>query len=288
MVVKEGDNMELTLSEKLTYSTIRLTCKNNSGLMSIGTAFVMSFCFRENRNVPVLITNRHVVENCDIFEFEFCTAKEDGSPDDLKTKSITLKNVNWINHPNKAIDLCCLPIAPILKEATDEKIRLFYIPLGIDSLPSTEIISKFSASEEVVMIGYPIGIYDTYNHKPIIRRGITATHIKKKYCGKNEFLVDMACFPGSSGSPICILNEGSYVFENNVCVGTRFFLAGILYAGPQYDAEGNVKFSEVPTIKTSTSIPTNLGLVIRSDELLEFERLFSNLLSLTESKDKIK
>lgn len=33
--------------------------------------------------------------------------------------------------------------------------------------------------EDVVMIGYPIGLSDTYNHKPIIRRGITASHPKK-------------------------------------------------------------------------------------------------------------
>lgn len=268
--------MEMTVSEKLTYSTVRLVCSNEKGEISLGTGFIMSLCRRGDENIPVIITNKHVVSGCSKFEFEFCLQKADGQPDDLHVNKITLNDTSWLNHPNKDIDLCCLPFAAVLKEARKQGINLFYIPLGVDSLPSNEVVEQLSAMEEVVMVGYPIGLIDDYNHKPIIRRGITATHIKKKYCGRNEFLVDMACFPGSSGSPICILNEGTYLFNNEVCIGTRFLFVGILYAGPQFDAHGNITFSQTPTI--STKIPTNLGVAIRSDELLQFESLFDTLL----------
>lgn len=60
------------------------------------------------------------------------------------------------------------------------------------------------------MIGYPNGLWDSQNNLPIIRRGITATSVKKDYNGKKEFLIDAAVFPGSSGSPVFIFNEGSY------------------------------------------------------------------------------
>ena len=275
--------MEMSLSEQLTYSTVRLVCSNGQGDVSLGTGFIMSLCRHGSEEVPVIITNRHVVSDYSKFEFEFCLKKIDGKPDDLNVNKITLENVTWFNHPNKNVDLCCLPFAAVLKEARQKEINLFYIPLGIDSLPSKEMIEQLSAMEEVIMVGYPIGLIDNYNHKPIIRRGITATHIKKKYCGKNEFLVDMACFPGSSGSPVCILNEGTYLYNNNVCIGTRFLLVGILYAGPQFDVEGNITFSQLPTIKTA--IPTNLGLVIRSDELLQFESLFNILLKFNSSNN---
>ena len=58
------------------------------------------------------------------------------------------------------------------------------------------------------MIGYPIGLIDEYNNKPIVRKGITATTYNIDYNGKKEFLIDIACFPGSSGSPIFIRRDG--------------------------------------------------------------------------------
>lgn len=36
------------------------------------------------------------------------------------------------------------------------------------------------------------------------RRGITATNINFDYNGKKEFVIDAACFPGSSGFPVFI------------------------------------------------------------------------------------
>ena len=92
--------MEMTLSEKLTYSTVRLVCSNEKGELSLGTGFIMSLCQRDGKNVPVIITNYHVVKGCNTFEFEFCLRAEDGKPDDLHVENIKLNNVGWIHHPN--------------------------------------------------------------------------------------------------------------------------------------------------------------------------------------------
>ena len=90
-------------------------------------------------------------------------------------------------------------------------------------------------------------------------------------------LVDMACFPGSSGSPIFILNEGGYRDKRgNSYFGTsRILLLGILYAGPQYDARGEIVVKTIPTskqvVESNTSIMTNLGYYIKAEELCEFQ-----------------
>ena len=127
------------------------------------------------------------------------------------------------------------------------------------------------------MVGYPDGIWDEFNNQPIIRRGITATHPKNDFNGKNEFLIDAACFPGSSGSPVLILYQGGYVDKkgNLNWGGSRVMLLGIMYAGPQHTAEGNISFAAIP--KAYTSIPNNLGLVIKSSRLMEFK---SSLLAM--------
>jgi len=61
------------------------------------------------------------------------------------------------------------------------------------------------------MVGYPIGLWDEKNNYPIFRKGITATHPANDYNGKSEFMIDAACFPGSSGSPVYIIDELNYV-----------------------------------------------------------------------------
>lgn len=55
-----------------------------------------------------------------------------------------------------------------------------------------------------------IGLSDTRNNYPIFRKGYTSAHPAVDFNDDGIGLVDMACFPGSSGSPIFIFNEGSY------------------------------------------------------------------------------
>jgi len=129
------------------------------------------------------------------------------------------------------------------------------------------------------MVGYPNGIWDNINNKPILRKGITATHPNFDYCGKKEIMIDAACFPGSSGSPVFIFNEGGYRDKSgNMFMGaSRIILLGVLYAGPQHTAQGDIQIVNVPTIDRPIAIsriPNNLGLIIKSERILELENLF--------------
>lgn len=269
---------KMSLSEKLTYSTVLITCKHADGTGCTGTGFIINLCKNEEQHtcVPVIITNNHVIENSIETRYEFCLQNEAGLPDDRISYSVTYSGNGWIHHPDANIDLSCLPLAAILTQLNQRNVKVFYIPLETSLIPSQSDVEQLSAMEEVVMVGYPIGLADTYNHKPIIRKGITATHIKKDYQGKKEFLVDMACFPGSSGSPIFILNEGMYHIGNSVCAGDRISFIGILYAGPQYSATGELILMEhTPFPHSVTKIPTNLGIVIKAEKILEFEKMFN-------------
>jgi hypothetical protein len=61
-------------------------------------------------------------------------------------------------------------------------------------------------------------------------------------------MVDLACFPGSSGSPVFLFNIGSFPHRaGGFVIGNRIKLLGILYAGPQFTAEGEIKVVNVPT-----------------------------------------
>ena len=93
----------------------------------------------------------------------------------------------------------------------------------------------------------------------------------------------MACFPGSSGSPVFLANFGNYSDrKGNLIMGTRIKLLGVLYAGPQHTASGEIVLAPVPTQNkpmTFTSMPNNLGYVIKAVELEALELIAENLLS---------
>lgn len=162
----------------------------------------------------------------------------------------------------------------MLKENKSPFFRSLYKSL----IPTAEIMQELNAMEELVMIGYPNGIWDNVNNQPILRRGITATHPNKDYLGKKEFMADIACFPGSSGSPVLVFNPNGYQDKNgNIYMGTsRVLLMGVLYAGPQHTATGEIEVVTVPTRQVPMSIlriPNNLGMIIKSERILELEEL---------------
>jgi len=147
-------------------------------------------------------------------------------------------------------------------------------------------MAEFDALDDVILIGYPIGIWDSINNMPLFRRGITSTRPALKYQGRREFVIDAACFPGSSGSPVFRYKPalGLKGTANQVVVtgdAPQLTLLGVLYAGPQYTVEGELQIVTVPTQQQPvpvSRIPTNLGYVIQADCLLEFEPIVERLL----------
>ena len=157
----------------------------------------------------------------------------------------------------------------------------FYIANDKSIIATRPKLETLSALEELVMVGYPIGLWDSKNNLPIFRRGYTASHPAIDFNENGIGVVDMACFPGSSGSPIYILNENGYSDKNgNTYLGAkRIILIGILYAGPQYNAQGELIVTTIPTkqkVQTATPIMTNLGYYIKANELQEFHEYIKN------------
>ena len=127
-------------------------------------------------------------------------------------------------------------------------------------------------------ISYPNGIRDEKNNMPIVRRGITATNPKYDYNGLPIFVIDCACFPGSSGSPVLIFDQGGYLdAKGNLNLGSgRVILLGVLFAGPQHVAEGEIQTIEVPLAQIPISlskIPNNLGFVVKAHKIADFRKL---------------
>jgi len=272
--------MPLTPAETLMHTTVRLECASKDGrTTSTGTGFFFSFKVSDNTQVPVIISNKHVIKDAKVGTFVLTKSDDQGQPLIGSTERVVLDNFEslWVKHPEEDVDLAAFPIAPLYRQAEAKRIKFFAPPMGEDLVPTPEQLADLSGLENITMIGYPDGIWDEKNNMPIVRRGITATNPKYDYDGLPIFVIDCACFPGSSGSPVLIFDQTGYLDAKGTHLGSiRLMLLGVLFAGPQHVAEGEIKMIDVPLAKipiTLSKIPNNLGFVVKARKITDFRRL---------------
>ena len=264
------------ITEKLLFSTIML--ETSKGGKGTGFYFLVEL---EDCKFPVFITNRHVINDNpnEIVKFSL-HFNENGQP----SKEIIHVNYEgkWFLHDK--YDLAFTFVNPLFEEIKEKYNKdVFLIPIDESYIWDNKKLENLTAVENVLMYGYPIGLHDKKNVLPLIRYGVTATHPAIDFNGEKIGVVDMACFPGSSGSPIFIVNEGNYVDKKNnaLVVGDRFIFLGVLYKGPVHNSEGKIVIKEIPMrqeIVSRTPQMINLGYYIKSEVILDFKKIIHKII----------
>lgn len=275
---------KLSPSELLTHTTTQIRGDLGSNKTSIGTGFFFNFQIKD-QTIPTIITNKHVIKDCKKLRFTINEADENGNRLNEKHLNGFLEQDDMekfiVYHPENNVDLCAIPIGGNLNNAITLGKKYYLKGINSSFIPTTDEWNALTAIEDTTMVGYPDGIWDEKNNLPVIRRGVTATHPKIDYNGKSEFLIDTAVFTGSSGSPVYLFNQGSYATDKGITMGSRVKLLGINYAVYTQTAKGNITIEKTPTsIKpvTETKIPVNLGVIIKSTKILDFEPFIQKLL----------
>lgn len=257
-----------TISEKLQYSTLRIETIDGS----TGTGFFFTFKINR-RSVPVIITNKHVINNNENENVSFYLHSKEIKYNEPSDEKINIDfNTRWYFHPTHDLAFCFA--APLFNRIKEMKKEVFYQAIDTDFIWNNYQLEELSAIEDVVMVGYPNGLWDEKNNLPLFRKGITSSHPAIDFNKKGVGVVDMACFPGSSGSPIFIMKENGYIdkFGNAYPHDRRIIFLGVLYAGPLFTAEGEIIITSATNQKMTTNTPMmiNLGYYIKSVEILSF------------------
>lgn len=260
-------------SEQLLFTTVKIDVRNSSG-SGVGTGFFFDVPFDADRHIPVIVTNKHVIDGAEEGEFLIHRAveREGQQVPSGVVERVVVKDFErrWTPHPSPNVDLCCLPIGGIHQEAQTRGWNPFYRSVSDDLIwDDARLLREFGAVEDVLMIGYPTGLWDFANNLPLVRKGITASHPGIDYCGSATTVVDIASFPGSSGSPVFHLKEGGYTDKkgNTIMGAPRFVFFGVLSEGPTWTADGVLlKKRPIPTT-AETPVMMHLGHIVKAKEL---------------------
>jgi Trypsin-like peptidase domain len=268
------------LSHKMMHTTLRIKCLRTDDKQSIGTGFI----FSTKDDVPLIITCKHVIEKCISGEFVIAEGDEYNEPILSQGISVKLDDLanKWSLHPNQDIDLAFTPFKPIIEECFKQQKRPFFTSINSDTIPNHEEWKRFISIEDILMIGYPNGLFDNVNNIPFFMKGMTATHPNINYKGKKEFAIHMPIYPGSSGSPIFLLSERFYKKARSYDQGRDYAkLLGIAYKHFLYKAEGKiVPETDQTGIQVSSEIILDFGVAIRSTQINEFESMVEDMPNL--------
>lgn len=136
------------------------------------------------------------------------------------------------------------------------------------------------------MYGYPNGLWDEKHNLPLVRKGITSTHpaldveMETKY-DKKSGIVDMACWPGSSGSPIFLVKVPKILHPSLEDERFVIFL-GVLCSGPtsndkklqlttniESENPDELTTASITLSKTASDTMIHLGYYAKAERIVE-------------------
>jgi hypothetical protein len=202
------------------HATVRIENEQGQG----GTGFLVIRKITPKKGKVFLVTNKHMIHPDPLQRLKaraltvFFNIR--GKEGEVHGASFRIPLVEdeerlWREHPNPYVDVLAVDITSLIDDQPN--IDNQGVEYSLFAMP--EILKKewITEGEEVLIIGFPLGLHHVRTHSPLVRQGIVATKIGEPiridiHSSSGEiqrvtipgFLVDAAIIPGSSGSPIVL------------------------------------------------------------------------------------
>lgn len=269
---------------ELNYSTVRITSRLENSF-STGTGFIVRFAEQtrdgQYLNVPSIVTNKHVIKGAVDITLRFHASNFNGEKINSQCEFVVPTD-EFFMHPDENVDLCAMPLARLYKIVEKDNIKPYYYGIRLQQIPNDQKLNNFLPTEDIVVVGYPNGIWDDQNNYPIFRKGTLATSPAINYKGQREFLIDCAIYPGSSGSPV--LSVKQLIHKKTFEPFKTVELLGVVYATYQHTAQGDLTVKNIPT-NINTPVPNHLGIVLNSTRIHELDDIISDYFAEVPSEE---
>lgn len=217
----------------------------------IGTGFLATRKVDSEGNaIPMLITNRHVVENQSMIILRF-TDRTDGSLKEVPASLIENEKPLYKTHPDSNVDIAVLQLNAGF--ITENNFDFPAFDIDEHAMSSSDLRSKgVDEGSLVYMLGYPMGLVNVSSKLPICRLGCVARMSEAQIHEAKNILVDIQNFPGNSGSPI--ITRPEFISIEDTPVFGASTLLGIVHAYIPYREQlVNQQTEEIVEIRSENS-----------------------------------
>jgi hypothetical protein len=264
-----------TNAEQLFFTTLRIETDGPDG-RGCGTGFLFHRLSPSNPDTGTsfVVTNKHVISGSETGTFWFTKKDDKGEPIVGQKWDVWITGFErrWYGHPSPEVDVAVLAVNLIVKRLREMGREPFFKAIPSSFIPTADELRELDAIESITFIGYPNGMYDNVKLMPLARQGMTASPPELDYEGCPVFLIDASVFPGSSGSPVFIMNQGTYLTKGNIIVGNRLLFMGLVASVFTADQHGEVEIVPIPTrveFRTKAKQMIDIGVVYKAHTILE-------------------
>lgn len=206
-----------------------------------GTGFLVFRSVGPEQGRVLLVTNKHVIcrdpaarPSVPHIVCHFNTKEPDGTFGTVFGQ-VPLSNADgskrFREHPDPDTDVYAVDVTDVMNLNPKLEKRWVGYDFFADEAKRTEL--DITVGEDVVTIGYPLGLRQGDSNFPLVRQGVIATKIGAPLKDKAQspggglrdrtlraFLIDGATVPGSSGSPVILKPVIGRVQGNAIALGT--------------------------------------------------------------------
>lgn len=242
----------------------------------------------QKKYTTYLITNKHVVRNCNSLHLQFNSA----TGTSLSTTTLKKgKQLNYSEHPDPEIDIIANRIN--VNGAIENGAIVSFFQLDDQALNKAAMKSTGVAEGTLVYaLGFPVsldeGLVDSISKAPVCRLGCIS-RIEHIYHNNNAkfFIIDATTYPGNSGGPV--INRPEIISITNTPRNDSVNLIGIVSAYIPYREQ--LMSTQTQRIRMVNEENSGLTVVYPVDyiaEVVEIERTRSTGLQTNQKMPDLK